>query len=67
MSYKVWIEPEARTEARAAPGNMRQRLKKAMLALEKDPRPTHSEALEWPPENFEPRRLRIDNWRIIMQ
>ncbi len=65
MSYKVWIEPEAMAETRVTPGNRRQRLKKAMLALEQNPRPAHSKALDWPPENFEPRRLRLGHWRIV--
>jgi mRNA interferase RelE/StbE len=65
MSYRVWVEPEVRAEAQATPGNIRQRLKRAMLALGKNPRPVHSKELDWPPENFEPRRLRLDKWRII--
>ncbi len=65
MNYRVWIEPEAITETRATPGNIRQRLKKDMLALEQNPRPAHSKALDWPPENFELRRLRLESWRII--
>lgn len=65
MSYRVWIDPAARDEARIAPGNVRQRLKRAMLSLRDDPRPPRSKALDWPPESFEPRRLRIGQWRVI--
>jgi len=65
MSYRVWIDPEALAEAKATPGNVRQRIKRAMLALETDPRPGGSTALDWPPESFEPRRLRLDDWRIV--
>lgn len=65
MSYRVWIDPNARTEARVTPGHVRQRLKQAMLDLGKEPRPPHSKQLDWPPENFEPRRLRLGDWRLI--
>ena len=50
---------------KATPGTVRQRLKRAMLALGTDPRPSDSKALEWPPERFEPRRLKLRNWRIV--
>jgi len=36
-----------------------------MKALANDPRPSDSEELEWPPERFEPRRVKIRNWRIV--
>lgn len=62
MSYEVWIEPSALQEAQAAPGNVRQRLKQARG---NNPRPAGSKALDWPPETFEPRRWRMDHWRII--
>jgi mRNA interferase RelE/StbE len=65
MSYKGWIDPEALAEAHAAPGHVRQRLKQAMKDLAHDPRPAGSKTLDWPPERFEPRRLKIGNWRII--
>jgi mRNA interferase RelE/StbE len=65
MSYRAWIDPEALAEARAAPGHVRQRLKRAMKDLARDPRPADSKTLDWPPESFEPRRLKIGNWRII--
>ena len=65
MSYRVWIDPPAIEEMKATPGYVRQRLKRAMLALGTDPRPSDSKALEWPPERFEPRRLKLRNWRIV--
>ena len=65
MSYKSWIDPEALAEAQATPGNVRQRLKRAMKALSQDQRPAGSKALDWPAERFEPRRLRIGERRII--
>jgi mRNA interferase RelE/StbE len=65
MSYKVWIDPSALREAQAAPGNVRQRLKQALKDLGNNPRPVGSKALDWSPESFEPRRWRMDHWRII--
>jgi len=65
MSYRAWIDPEALTEAKATPGNVRQRLKRAMKALADDPRPVGSKTLDWSPESFEPRRIKIGEWRII--
>ena len=65
MSYRVWIDPPAISEMKATPGHVRQRLKRAMLGLGNDPRPSDSKALEWPPERFEPRRLKLRNWRIV--
>lgn len=65
MSYRVWIEPDVKKEVRRTPGNVRQRLKEMMIALADNPRPSSSKALTWPPDNFEPRRLKIDKWRII--
>lgn len=62
MNYRVWIEPDALTEARTTPGNVRQRIKRAMLALGEAPRPPRSRSLAWPPEDFKPRRLKIGKW-----
>jgi hypothetical protein len=36
-----------------------------MKALAVDPRPVDSKELDWPPERFQPRRIKIRNWRII--
>ena len=65
MSYRVWIDPSAIAELKGTSGHVRQRLKRAMLALGTDPRPPDSKPLEWPPEHFEPRRLKLRNWRIV--
>ena len=65
MSYRVWVHPQALAEAKTAPGHIRQRLKQAMLRLRDDPRPADSKALDWSPGEFEPRRLRIGDWRMI--
>ncbi len=65
MSYKVWIDPQAAAETNATPGNVRQVLKQAMRDMVSDPRPPGSKELDWPQEPFQPRRLKIRNWRII--
>jgi mRNA interferase RelE/StbE len=65
MSYRVWIDPPAIAELKTTPGNVRQRLKRVMLALGTDPRPSGSKELDWPPEHFELRRLKLGNWRIV--
>jgi mRNA interferase RelE/StbE len=44
---------------------MRQRLKRAMLGLQENPRPARSKKLDWPVDSFEPRRLRMGEWRIV--
>ena len=65
MSFRVWIDPPAIAELKTTPGHVRQRLKRAILALGTDPRPATSKELEWPPERFEPRTLKLGNWRIV--
>lgn len=65
MNYRVWVHPQVLDGAKTTPGNVRQRIKQAMLALGANPRPSGSKTLDWPPEAFEPRRLRIGDWRII--
>lgn len=65
MSYSIYIHPQALKEAQATPGHMRQRLKRILKSLAGNPRPAESRALEWPPASFEPRRLRLGDWRII--
>ncbi|MBE2234299.1 MAG: type II toxin-antitoxin system RelE/ParE family toxin [Anaerolinea sp.] len=65
MSYRVWIDPSAVFELKGTPGHVRQRLKRAMLALGNDPRPPDSKQLDWLSERFEPRRLKLRNWRVV--
>jgi len=65
MNYKVWVEPEALDDARATPGNVRQRIKRVFKSFETDPRPASSKKLDVFAENCEPRRLKLENWRII--
>jgi mRNA interferase RelE/StbE len=64
-NYAVYVTPAAWDEIRALPGNMRQRVRRAIADLANDPRPAASKqlkALEFPNEL---RRLRLDRWRIV--
>ncbi len=70
MDYHVRITEEARREIHNLPGNMRQRILKALHELEKQPRPTTSRPLDIrkiPIEitELEPRRIRLGSWRIL--
>ncbi len=64
-SYRVFITPRALKEAKALPGHMRQRIRRAIQALADDPRPTHSKELDVRGLTQEVRRLRLDNWRVV--
>lgn len=63
--YTVYITPGAWTEIKHLPGNMRQRVKRAIDALSNNPRPPKSKNLKM--SDFEPElhRLRLDRWRIV--
>ncbi|HSM56742.1 MAG TPA: hypothetical protein VK879_11365 [Candidatus Sulfomarinibacteraceae bacterium] len=53
----------------ALPGNVRQRVKRAINELSVDPRPPHSDGLDVidlaVPDGMEMRRLRLDTWRVV--
>lgn len=63
--YTVYIIPRAWKEIKDLPGNMRQRVKRAVEALADNPRPPKSRALDAPDFEHELRRLRLDRWRIV--
>ena len=63
--YTVYIIPRAWKEIKDLPGNMRQRVKRAVEALAGNPRPSKSKALNVPDFGHELRRLRLDRWRIV--
>ena len=48
-------------------GVVRQRIKKIIDALAENPRPNNSIELNFPTEidYWEPRRIRVDSWRIV--
>ena len=68
MRYKVYVLPQAWREIKQLPGNMRQRVKRAIDGLSHDPRPSRSIKLDTsglPQVEMELRRLRIGRWRIV--
>ena len=62
---KAYITPEAYEEIKALPGNARQRVKKIIRDLSKQPRPAQCKLLQYPIENRQLYRIRMDNWRIV--
>ncbi len=68
MKYEVYVLPQAWEEIKRLPGNIRQRVKRAIDDLRNDPRPPRSVALDTsglPEVEVELRRLRIERWRIV--
>ena len=63
--YAIHVSPEAWEEIRSLPGNMRQRIRRAVDDLETEPRPSQSRRLETPTALPELRRIRLDRWRIV--
>ncbi len=63
--YTIYVTPEALQEIKKLPGNVRQRVKKAVRELSDNPRPSHSKKLDLPDFERELWRLRLDNWRIL--
>jgi len=64
-SYKLLIENAAKAEVRALPGQVRQRIARAILTLSEEPQPHSSRPLEVHGITLEARRIRIDRWRVI--
>jgi mRNA interferase RelE/StbE len=63
--YKLYITPQAFKEIKSLPGNVRQRVRRAIGELADDPRPSQSKSLTVPEIDQELRRLRLDRWRIV--
>lgn len=64
-NYTIYVLPSAWKEIKQLPGNMRQRVKKAIDHLASEPRPSKSIALRYADDQIELRRLRLDRWRIV--
>ena len=69
QQYDLQIEPTAHKQRKQLPGHVRQRIKRAIDNLARDPRPHQSKNLDTTdldiPENIELRKIRIDKWRLI--
>jgi mRNA interferase RelE/StbE len=71
VSYQVEVTTQARKEIRQLPGNMRQRVIRALRALEQEPRPHNSRPLDAGKAGIELAsgvellRIRMASWRII--
>jgi mRNA interferase RelE/StbE len=63
--YTVYVTAAAWKEIKDLPGQIRQRVRKAVGALAEKPRPAKSKALDVPGLHSEIRRLRLDRWRIV--
>lgn len=64
-SYVVYITPHALREILRLPGNMRQRVKRAIDGLSDNPYPAGSKVLDVPDIEATACRLRLDKWRIV--
>jgi mRNA interferase RelE/StbE len=63
--YKLYITPAAWKEIKELPGQVRQRVRRAVEGLAHDPRPPKSKTLDVPDFSSEARRLRLDRWRVV--
>jgi mRNA interferase RelE/StbE len=64
--YNVYIRPQARKEIDHLPGHIRQRVRRAVLALQDDPMPSKSKRMKYDlGPNRELWRLRLDAWRVV--
>lgn len=61
----IYVTPEAKKEIKKLPGNIRQRVRRAVAGLAKNPRPTKSKVLDLPDLPCEVRRIRMDRWRVL--
>lgn len=61
--YTVYVTPRALREIKNLPGNVRQRVRRAVGAFADNPRPAGSKKLE--ASEFNLYRLRLDTWRIV--
>jgi mRNA interferase RelE/StbE len=64
-SWTVYVTPAALKEIKRLPGHLRQRIRRAVGELKRNPRPVKSKALDIPNVACEVRRLRLDRWRIV--
>lgn len=65
MSYRIDVAPAVQKIIPMLPGNVRQRIRRAIGDLAQNPRPPRSKELDFPLNFAEPRRLRLEEWRIV--
>lgn len=65
MNYQIDISPTAQKTIRNLPGNVRQRVRRLIQSLAQMPRPPRSQPLDFPLPFAEPRRIRLEQWRIV--
>jgi mRNA interferase RelE/StbE len=64
--YVVYVTPQAWREIRELPGHVRQRVKRAIDALQDTPYPAGSKKLDTPADlQIALWRIRLDKWRIL--
>ena len=63
--YRVFVQPGAWSAIKHLPGNIRQRVKHSIDALQDEPRPARTKILETTQTVLEVRRLRLDDWRVL--
>lgn len=63
--FIVYVTPEALQEIKDLPGNVRQRVKRAIESLALNPYPPQSKALNVPELDRQIVRLRLEKWRIV--
>lgn len=70
--YRLWLRPAVHRDRRRLPGNVRQRIKRLLDDLQREPRPPESRVLELPDsiprrilEAWEVRRARVEDWRVV--
>ncbi len=64
MRYKIRYSDEAKRALRGLPGHYRQRIKRLIEALARDPRPNYAEDLRDRPMRF---KIPVDKWRLIYE
>lgn len=69
MSFELFIEPEVHAARQDLPGHVRQRVRRAISDLARDPRPANSTDLTTDPSmlhtSVEIRRIRLERWRVV--
>jgi mRNA interferase RelE/StbE len=65
-TFSVYVLPSALAEISASPGHVRQRIRRAVMALRGEGQPPGSRRLDFASESqCELWRLRLDTWRIV--